>query len=203
MRAIAFTTALALAAAVAVSAQSFTEPKSGVTFPLKEDGFTLMGAGLRVKKVAFVKAKVYAVGLYVADEAFAGPLAAHRGKVGTPAFYRDLVWGDFSKKVVLRFTRSLDQARIQEAMREALLGADARLLDTFVGYFPEIKEGEECVLRWAPGGNLESTMAGQPRPPIANKEFAARVFGLYLGEKPLQDDIKVDLVSRAGELLKP
>jgi hypothetical protein len=162
-----------------------------------------MGAGLRVKKVAFVKAKVYAIGFYVADDALAGPLATHRGRLGTPAFYKDLVWGDFGKQVVLRFTRSLGQARIQEAMREALTGADKGLLDTFVSYFPEIKEGEECVLRWGPGGTLESTMAGQARPPLASKEFTARVFGLYLGDAPLQDDIKADLVSRAPELLKP
>lgn len=193
---------LAVLLAAPATPQSFTEPKSGVAFPLQRDGMSLMGAGLRIKKVAFVKAKVYAIGFYVADEALAGPLASHRGQVGTPAFYKDLVWGDFRKQVVLHFTRSLGQARIQEAMREALVGADPHALDTFVGYFPEVKEGQECVLRWGTGGALESTMAGQARAPIANKEFAARVFGLYLGETPIQDDIKVDLVSRAGELLK-
>lgn len=194
---------LCLSLGAAAGAQSLTEPKSGVAFPWKRDGMSLLGAGLRVKKVAFVKAKVYAIGLYVADDALAGPLAAHRGHVGTPAFYKDLVWGDFGKQVVLHFTRSLGQARIQEAMREALAGADAKPLDTFVGYFPEVKEGQECVLRWGPGGSLESTMAGAARPPLADKAFAARVFGLYLGETPLQDDFKTDLVSRAPELLKP
>jgi hypothetical protein len=195
-------TALAALLAATASPETFTEPKSGVALEVRRDGMSLMGAGLRVKKVAFVKAKVYAIGFYVSDEALAGPLASHRGKLGTPAFYKDLVWGDFGKQVVLRFTRSLGQARIQEAMREALAGADKNFLDTFVGYFPEVKEGEECVLRWGAGGSLESTMAGQSRPPIANKEFAARVFGLYLGETPIQDDIKVDLVSRAPLLLK-
>ena len=179
------------------------EPKTGVQFSTKADGKTLLGVGLRVKTF-LVKWKVYAVGLYVADSALAGPLAAHKGKVGTPAFYKDLVWGDFDKHVTLKFVRNVGQDKIQSTMREALEGkTDKALLDRFVSYFPEIKEGQECTLRWAPGGTLEVVMAGQPREPIANKEFAAAVFGLYLGEQPLQEDIKKGLVSRAAELLKP
>jgi hypothetical protein len=45
-------------------------------------------------------------------------------------------------------------------------------------------------------------MAGQPRPPIADREFAAAVFAVWLGEKPVQDDIKTGLVSRAPALIR-
>jgi Chalcone isomerase-like len=201
------TTAFVMAAAFAGAAPSwgedFTEPKSEVAFPVKRDEATLLGAGLRVKKIAFVKVKVYAAALYVGDGALVGPLAAHRGKTGTAAFYKDLVWGDFPKEIVLRFVRDLGQERIQEAMREALSTAEKAPLDTFISYFPEVHTGEECVLRWGAGGALEATMAGKPKPPIANKAFAAAVFALYLGETPLQDDLKVDLVSRAAQVLAP
>jgi hypothetical protein len=87
-------------------------------------------------------------------------------------------------------------------MREALEGADKAKTEAFVGYFPEVKEGQECVLRWAPGGTLEVTMAGQPRPPIADRAFATAVFGIWLREKPIQDDLKRDLVSRAPQLIQ-
>ena len=33
------------------------------------------------------------------------------------------------------------------------------LLDQFVSYFPALKEGQECTLRWAPGGTIETVMA--------------------------------------------
>jgi hypothetical protein len=184
-------------------AQDFVEPGSGVAFPLRRDAGTLLGAGLRVKKIAFVKAKVYAVGLYVGDDALAGPLAAHRGKTTDAAFFKDLVWGDFPKELVLHFVRDVGQGRIQDAMREALEGAAKGPLDTFVSYFPEVKTGQECVLRWGSGGVLEVTMAGAAKPPIADKTFAAAVFSLYVGEHPLQDDIKAGVTSRAAELLKP
>jgi hypothetical protein len=194
--------ALAVSAPSVLRAQDVTEPRSGVSFPAKSGNLSLLGVGLRVRKVAFVTAKVYAIALYASDAALAGPLAAHKGRPTAPELYRDLVWGDFEKQVTLKFTRDVGKDRIQEAMREALAGADKARAEQFVGYFPEVKTGQECLLRWAPGGVLETTMAGQPRPPIADKNFAAAVFAIWLGEKPLQEDLKRDLVSRAPGLLK-
>jgi hypothetical protein len=191
--------ALSLAAPPA-AAQEVTEPASGVRFAAKRGDLSLLGVGLRTRTV--FKVKVYAIGLYVADSALAGPLAAYRAALGSPAFYQALVSGDFPKELHLRFTRDVAQDAIQEAMREALAGADRSTLDRFVGYFPEIKAGQECVLRWAPGGTLETVMAGRPRPPLAGRDFAAAVFAVWLGPKPIQEDIKKGLVSRAPALIR-
>ena len=193
--------ALALALASPLAAQDLAEPQTGVRFPVASDGHTLLGLGLRVKKIAFIKAKVYVVALYVSDAALSGPLAAQRGRPASPELYRELVAGDFDKRLVLRFTRDLGREKIQDAMREALVDrTDAKLLDQFVSYFPELKQGQEAVLRWVPGGTLDVTMAGQPRPPIASKDFASALYGLYLGDRPLQPDIKAGLVSRVPSL---
>jgi len=192
---------VALGAAVTAEAQTWTEPKSGAAFAVKKDDMTLLGGGLRVKKIVF-SFKAYAIGLYVSDAAIAGPLAAFKGKTTSPEFHQALHTGDFKKEVVLRFMRNLSQGKIQDAMRESLAGAEPKVLDQFISYFPEVKEGQECVLRWAPGGTLESVMAGQTKPPIADKAFAERLFGLYVGPTPLQADIKAGVVARAGEVIK-
>ncbi len=192
---------LALAEAGAAADLTWTEPKSGAAFDVSKDGMTLLGAGLRVKKVLFTF-KAYAVGLYVDDAALSGPLAAFKGRTSSPEFYQALQTGDFRKEVVLKFLRNIGQKTIQDAMRESLAGADPKTLDQFIAYFPQVKEGEQCVLRWAPGGTLESVMAGQPKPPIANKAFAERLFGLYVGPQPIQADIKTDVVARAKDVLK-
>jgi hypothetical protein len=200
-RCIAVAALVATGAAGTASAQTWTEPKSGIAFPVKKDDMTLLGGGLRVKKIVFTF-KAYAVGFYVSDEAIAGPLAAFKGKTTSPEFYQALQTGDFEKELVLRFMRNLSQGRIQGAMRESLEGADPKELDQFVSYFPELKEGEEAVLRWAPGGTLETVMAGQAKPPIADRKFSERLFGLYLGPTPLQGDIKAGMVARAAEVIK-
>lgn len=194
-------TVAALAAATATTAQTWTEPKSGTAFESKRDGMTLLGAGLRVKKMLFTF-KAYAVGFYVDDAALVGPLAAYKGKTTSKEFYQALQTGDFKREVVLKFLRTLSASRIQEAMRESLAGADAKTLDQFVGYFPEVKQGEQCVLRYLPGGKLESIMAGQAKPVIDSKAFTDKLFGLYVGPQPIQEDIKADVVARAGEVLK-
>jgi hypothetical protein len=202
VRSLAAAALLALALAVApAAAQEVAEPGSGVKFAAKRGDLSLLGVGLRTRTIFQVK--VYAIGLYVADSALAGPLAAHKAAPTGPALYRELVRGDFPKELHLKFVRDVGQSTIQEAMRESLAGsADKSRLDAFAGYFPEIKAGQECVLRWAPGGTLETLMAGQPRPPIADREFAAAVFAVWLGEKPVQDDIKTGLVSRAPALIR-
>jgi hypothetical protein len=189
-----------LTVAMPLRAEDVTEPGSGVKFTTRDGDNALLGLGLRTR--TFLKVKVYAIGLYVADSALGGSLAAYKGQTSSPAFYKALVEGDFPKEVRLRFTRNLEAKQIQEAMREALGKADRARVDQFVSYFPAIKQGDECVIRWAPGGTLETVMAGTAKPPIADKAFAAAVFGVWLGEKPIQDDIKKGLVSRAGELIR-
>jgi hypothetical protein len=189
---------LLVAAGALSSAQDFTEPRSGVRLPLQSaDGqMVLLGAGVR-SKTFVVKVKVYVAGLYAAP----GALSKHKGKAAAPELYSDLVWGDFPKEIVLRFVRDVGKGRIQEAMREALPTADKTLTEQFVSFFPEVKQGQECRLRWGSGGVLEVTMAGERRPTIANKEFAAAVFAIYLGEKPIQVDLKQAMVARMAEAL--
>jgi chalcone isomerase-like protein len=177
-------------------AEDVSEPRTGVKFPAKIGETTLLGVGLRTK--TFVKVKVYAVGLYVADAALAGPL---KDKTG-PALYQELVWGDFPKEIHLRLVRDVSASQMQEAIRDALEKADKARTDQFVSYFSDIKTGEAYVLRWAPGGTLETIAKGTPKPPIADKNFAAAVFGIWLGEEPVQDDIKRDLVARVPAMVK-
>jgi len=200
-RLLAVAALVALGMVSAAEAQTWTEPKSGVAFAVKKDDMTLLGGGVRVKKIVFTF-KAYALGLYVADTAIAGPLAAYKGKTTSPEFYAALHTGDFKKEVVLKFTRNLSQGKIQDGMRESLLGAEPKVLEQFISYFPEVKEGQECVLRWLPGGTVEAVMAGQAKPPIANKAFAEQLMGLYVGPKPVQADIKAGVVARAAEVIK-
>ena len=173
-----------------------TEPRTGVRFPEKIGESSLLGVGLRTKSI--LKVKVYAIGLYIADSALAGPL---KDKTG-PALYRELVWGDFPKEIHLRLVRDVSASQMQEAIRDALEKADKARTDQFVSYFSDIKTGEEYVLRWATGGTLETIAKGVPKPAIADKNFAAAVFGIWLGDEPVQDDIKRDLIGHMARAVK-
>ena len=71
-----------------------------------------------------------------------------------------------------------------------------------LAYFNDIRSGQEIVIAWVPGAGLETKVAGADKPVINDKGFASSVFGIWLGDKPVQDDLKQALVSRAPELLK-
>jgi hypothetical protein len=192
--------AVSLAVGPAAAQEIVTEPGSGVAFATKKDDLSLLGVGLRTRTL--FRVKVYAIALYVADRALSGPLAAHKGDLGSAAFYRDLVTGDFPKEIHLTFVRNLDERTIRQAMREALGSADKGRIDTFAGYFSAITSGQECIIRWEPGGTLTTTLAGEAKPPIADREFAAAVFGVWLGDDAIQDSIRKGLVSRAATLIR-
>ena len=189
-----------LSATLPAGSEAVTEPKTRLTFPTRVGEMSLLGVGLRTKTI--LKFKVYALGLYVADSALSGPLAAHKGRIGTSAFYRDLVVGDFEKQFVLKLVRDLSAEQIQGTFRSHLPSADRKLVDQFVSYFGATKSGQECVLRWVPGGRLETTIGGVEKPPIADKAFADEVFAIWLQDRAAEDPIRKQVVSRAPALIK-
>jgi len=194
----AVTLAATLAApSLALSAEQVAEPSSGVTFDAQIGDLQLLGTGLRTK--TFLKVKVYAIGLYVDPK----PLVEHKDKPDSPELYKALVWGDFRREIHMKFIRgSISAKKIRGAFEESLGDATPALREKFLGYFGDVKQGDEYILRWLPGGTLETIVAGQTMPPIADKAFAAAVFAIWLGPKPVQDDIKRGLVSRASQVLK-
>jgi hypothetical protein len=192
-----------LVGAGGVAAQDYKDPKSDVAFAVDNGDLTLLGTGLRVKKIAFLKFKAYAFGFYIDKAAAEGPLAAFKGKPVSGELRTALQTGDFKKELVLQFMRDLDAKKIQDAMRDALeKGTDPEVLDQFISYFPELKDGQRCTLRWVPGGTIETVMVGESKPPITDPAFAEKLFGLYVGTDPLQGDFKDSVVARAAEVLK-
>jgi len=177
-------------------AQEVTEPRSGTKFSTRDGDTSLLGVALRTKTIA--KVKVHAIGLYVADAAISGPL---KGKAGAQDFYRDLVAGDFKKVVIMKFLRDVSTNQIRDAFNDSMKGVGGRSQE-WINYFTDIRSGQECIISWVPGVGLTTKVAGADRPPINDKTLASAVFSIWLGDKPVQEDVKKDLVSRAGEPLK-
>jgi hypothetical protein len=194
-----FVLSLAALSAATPAPADVVEPRTKVSFPERRDGMTLLGTGVRTK--TFLKVKVYAIGFYVSDTALAGRLAKFRGRTTSPDFYRELVTGDFPKEVVMTFVREATAEQVRDAFYESLPGVDRARLDVFSSHFGAPHAGDTYVVRWAPGGVLEFTAKGQAKPPINDPAFTTAVFAIWLGEKPIQEDIKRDLVSRAPSVL--
>lgn len=184
---------------VAEAGAVVTEPKTGVSYPEKVGAMSLLGVGLRTK--SFLKFRIYTLGFYVADSALAGPLAVYSHRLGTSGFYSDLARGDFEKQLVLKLVRDLSAEQIQGSFHSHMPSADRALLEQFASYFSAAPAGQELVLHWVPGQGLHTTVSGAVKPVIADKAFADAVFGIWLCDRPSEDPIRKQLVSRAGALL--
>ncbi len=175
-------------------APAAAEGWEGSTFALRRDGLTLAGDAVRTH--TFLKIRVYAVALYVSDDALQGILQPHSGRPPTPALYEDLITRDFEKRIVLRLLRDVSEERIRSALQKKLQDADPTRVAQLLSYFGSVDSGTECELRWAPGGTLEVTIGGVSSPPIADRAFSEAVFGIWLGDQGSALRMREGLVTR-------
>ena len=71
------------------------------------------------------------------------------------------------------------------------------LVDEFVGFFAkEVKENQQLILRWLPGGIVVATITGEEMPAITSPLFARVLWSIWFGKDSIVD--RDDLVARIG-----
>ena len=167
--------------------------RDGVTFEerVAVDGKTLVlngRLGLRVRKILLVPIKVYVIGLYVESPS-------------TDA--RTILAADRIKRVDLVVRRDLSGADVANAIAEAMNEANptrkdslAQRISTFQKLFPNVATGDRISLTYVPGKGTAVAIQGSDRGAIAGDDFAEALFSVWLGARPIQEDVKNDLLGR-------
>jgi len=145
---------------------------------------TLTGAGVR-KRLLF---QVYAMGLYVADRK------------------ADLVAQGGAKRVAIHMLRDVDAATFTEALSDGIRknhgAAEFKALEpriarlgAIMAEMKEAKKGMVILLDGVPGAGTQVTIDGKPSgKPIEGDDFYRALLRIWLGEKPVQDDLKKALL---------
>lgn len=159
---------------------------AGVKLEEKIDGLVLNGAGLR-KRLFF---QVYAIGLYlpkkttVAEEAISAPGA---------------------KRIAIHMLRNVGAEEFSEALAQgirdnhgeaeaAALEPRLRELSLTMAELKEAKKGMRIVLD-SSAGDTQLLIDGRPAgKPIAGEEFYRALLRIWLGPRPVQDDLKKALL---------
>ena len=200
------------------AAEKVVEPSTGVQFDAQRtaDGksYTLVGAGVRKKFVV----KVYAMGLYVEDvegkRAFPSLATKAGGRDKAKLTEGDraqsfVMWGQFGKMTVMHFVRDVGADKVRGAYEESLADelsdkspADVReAAQAFIKmYDHDMKNGEEIVLRTSAEGKIELSIAGQAKGSVQNTKLARAIWGIWLGNKPISKDLRIELVIRIDAL---
>jgi hypothetical protein len=185
--------------AAAVAQESVQEPSTGKSFPVAvkyarngvEYPMSLTGVAVR-KKLVF---KVYGMAHYEQD-----PVKAPKEE----ALGAMLVDGK-ARQITMDFARDVDAGKIRDAymdgFRENATADEFKsiqpMVDQFVGFFSnEVKENQQFVVRWLPGGVVVATVAGEEKPSIASPLFARVLWSIWLGKDSIVD--RDDLVARIG-----
>jgi hypothetical protein len=167
------------------SDRSYPETRQA-TVSGKATSLKLTGVGLREK--AFIN--VYVIGSYV-DQA------------ASPKGPGDLATTDVPKQMILTMERDVDGKKMADALSEAIRanypsGLDAELgqLEAYLRSHP-LSTGDEVDFTWLPGGGgVVCAVLGQSPLTIKSAAFAKAVWDIWLGDHPVQKDIKKGLVSR-------
>lgn len=176
-----------LTAATALSAAEVAGIKMEDTMQIAGQSTTLSGAGVRTRLML----KVYAMGLYLAKketsaEAAMASAGAKRVRIVT---LRDLTAEQFADGLVKGFAANHDAAA---------LGKLQARLDEFKSTLMSIgeaKKGTEIHIDFVPGGGTRLTIAGaQKGKDIPGEDFYAGLLRIWLGPKPVDDDLKAALL---------
>jgi len=145
---------------------------------------TLTGAGLR--KRAFFQ--VYAMGLYVADRK-ADPVTQPGAKRIAIHMLRDVGADTFTAALVDGMRPNHDEATMKALEpRVARLGA-------ILSEMKEAKKGMVILLDLVPGAGTQVSVDGKASgKPIEGEDFYRALLRIWLGDKPVQDDLKKALL---------
>ncbi|MBH1987416.1 MAG: chalcone isomerase family protein [Burkholderiales bacterium] len=184
--------ALALAAAAFIALPAQAVEVRGVKFAdtttVAGQALQLNGAGVRVRIVI----DVYAAGLYVAkrDASAQAVLSQPGAKSMQIVLLRDLTGEDFADAMIKGFRKNNPEAEI--AKHEARL-EDIR--KTMIA-FGLVKKGTAIQLNFVPGSGTRTLVNGvQKGADIAGDDFYAAVLKIWLGNKPVDDELKEGLLS--------
>jgi hypothetical protein len=151
----------------------------------------LNGAGLRTRFIF----NVYAMGLY---------LPARTSKAA------EAISGSGPKRVALRMLRDVDAQTFTGALEDGLranhseaqfraLEPRVRQLAAIMAELKEAKEGMRIALDWRTGTGTVVMVDGSARgKPIEGEDFYAALLRVWLGENPVQSDLKKALLGEPG-----
>jgi hypothetical protein len=175
-------TLAALGFALAALAAEVGGVKLPDTVEVDSKALKLNGAGIRKKLIV----KVYVAGLYV--ETPSKDAAA-------------LVSSNQIKSMRLHMLRDVKGASVSGAIADgfALNSKDALpqlkpRLDQLAKLIPDVSEGEEIWLTWVPDKGTDVVVRGTKTGTIEGRDFADALFSVWLGPKPVQDDLKQGLL---------
>ena len=158
----------------------------------------MIGSGLSKKMMV----KLYVAVLYVDAHAELGadPAAA-------------VCQRDIARRMILVVKRDLDASRIADGISRGFVDnvwkarPDSTLqvrLDEYISFFGgELKNGQCLEITYLPGHGMFTRVSGAARPIVTEPRLARGIWGIWLGETPISENLRAKLVRGASAPREP
>ncbi len=159
------------------------------TYTLANQALQLNGAGIRVKFVI----NVYAAGLYVPkkDHTAAGLLSQPGPKSMQIVLLRELTGEDFADAMIKGFNQNnsdADLAKYRKQIEE---------IRSVMSSFGTVRKGSTIRIDFTPGTGVRILIDGVLRgEQTATEEFFAALLKIWLGQSPVDSDLKEALIGK-------
>ena len=180
-------TALALAiAAIAAPSRGIAAAIEGVTFPEKVEveGRRLDLHGLALLRYGFV-IRAYVAGLYLEDPKHAARVLEDLPKRLDLSYFWGLEGKQFADAAKTMLERNLPEDQLEALMPR---------IDRMGSSFRAVEAGDRYSLTYLPGRGTELALNGTPLVTIEGADFAEAYFGIWLGEQPIDADMRDELL---------
>ncbi len=187
--------AIVLAACVMTTPAWAAVDVAGVKFEdtaqINNQSLMLNGAGVRTKVII----DVYAAGLYVAkkDATAQGLLAQPGAKSVQIGLLRNLTGEDFAEAMIKGFKANNSEADVTKYQAQI---EDLKKLMLSVG---EARKGSKIQINFVPGAGTRVLFNGQQKGhDIAGEDFFQALLKIWLGDHPVDSDLKKALIGKAS-----
>ena len=112
-----------------------------------------------------------------------------------------MIASDQIKRVQMNMLRDLDRGKIVEAVQQGFeRNSGPRMpqlqerLDRFLRAIPDLRGGQTIVITYFPGRGTVLKAGSGEEVSIAGKDFADALFSVWLGDNPVDGDLKAEML---------
>jgi len=213
---------LAVPGTAAWSTRTFQERATGHAYPTQIDvgggsRHVLVGVGAEKKSFLFLSFNVFSLGLYVKPEHGRPRLerwldSRPKRVVDDPALYRAINDNAIDKSMRMVVARDVTGDDLRDGFSDALEPrlqrradeqAGLEALSRYMSYFEDRKlpKGSIMLFTCHSGGTLETNIDGEVQPSIRSPSLCWALVDTFLGDDPMNDDLKRDLVRKVPKAL--
>lgn len=147
----------------------------GITLPLR-------GTGL-LKYLLFIEA--YVAAFYLPEEVPTQEALGDHPKRLEIQYFHEIKAKDFASSTSKLIADNQDPATVIRIQPK---------IEQINALYDDVKPGDRYALTYIPGKGTELSLNGQPKGIILGREFSAALFSIWLGNKPIDKNLKKQLL---------